>query len=315
MRLTMNRTSLVLLLAVLALPPAALAAHCRGSTLVGGGGDDALVGGSCDDVLVGNEGDNEVSGATGHDLFVFSTGYCSGLDWLDGWFQPTPPAPTSCPSPPVPFFPDFGTTYLTDFTETVDRIALDKATFTALASDVGPGFSDPTDFHLVDEDAAVATDPAVIVYSTESEILFYNENRAAPGLGQGGPFAELDDGELEPADFLVIHWTPAAPTSSTPPCTTPRCTVDAVLNGPCVGTALPRTVTTKLERALTLIERAAAADAPGTARRLRRTAGRLLRRAGRAAGKAARGTQPKLSPACAEAIRHAAEGIRSDLAG
>src|SRR5437870_1861257 len=97
--------ALVFGIALLSARPA-LPSHCRGDMLCGGGGDDTITGSSCDDIIVGNDGKNDLTGLAGHDLFVFSTGCCLGLDWNGGWFQPGPPS--SCFPPPTQFFPGFG---------------------------------------------------------------------------------------------------------------------------------------------------------------------------------------------------------------
>ena len=185
---------------------AALASHCPGDTLIGGGGDDEISGSNCDDVIVGNDGDNDLTGNRGHDHFIFSSGYCPP----DGF----------CSVPPIKFWPTFGTSTINDFTHTFDLIGLDRATFQALSSSAGGGFSDPSDFAEVADETAIGDVGARIVFHTESSTLFYNENGAAPGLGEGGPFAVLIDvTTLEAADFEVVDWTPA-PTTSTVTSTT-----------------------------------------------------------------------------------------------
>jgi hypothetical protein len=301
---------------VLAVAEPALALHCAGGTLVGGGGDDDITGSVCDDVIVGNDGDNTLTGRLGHDLFAVSTGFCPALEWQSGWVQVDTPPLAGCFQAPVPFFPAFGVSDITDFTQGFDRIGLDKATLQAVQSEVGTGLSDASDLAVVDADADVEADTAAIVYSRESELLFYNENRAAPGLGQGGPFAGLTDVEtLTPADFQVLDWTASAPAPTTtlpaaPPCTSPRCFMEGALRSQaCAGDTVPPSVATKLDRALDLIDMAAAT---GKVKPLKGAA-RLLKKATKAAGKASHGRRPRLSTACADAIRTAADGVRSGL--
>lgn len=326
------------------------ASHCEGDTLCGGGGDDTIVGSGCDDLIVGNDGNNELRGQRGHDLFIFSTGCCRGLEWQAGWFQPRPLSPDDCPfDSPFPFFPAFGVSDVADFTHGFDRIALDKATFTALKSEIGFGLSDPTEFHTVDADAAVEADSAVIVYSAESQRLFYNENGPAAGFGKGGPFATLEEiTSLDASDFQVIDWTVIAPpstatttsittttmpgvttttmragvtttttlretTSTTLLCTTAQCVVQRAVTSPaCSDETIPKGITVRLNRALSLIG-TAATSSPKKAEKVRKTAGRLLKKAANAASKAARAKRPKLSAECAGEIQRGGEGVRGIL--
>lgn len=171
--------------------------RCIGDTLVGRGGDDDITGSSCDDTLVGNDGDNVLTGGDGYDAFVFSTG------WIG--------------DPVIALFPpDFGVTEVTDFEPGIDRLVLDKGTFTALTSVVGDGFSVASELAVVDADAAAGDASALIVYSTESGTLFYNENGPDAGLGRGGPFAELDDVEVVAArDFTLIDLRDSIRTTTT----------------------------------------------------------------------------------------------------
>jgi len=89
------------------------------------------------------------------------------------------------------------------------------------------------------------------------------------------------------------------------PCVTVRCAIDDVLRGSlCAGTALPRSVATKLDHALGQAELAPSQSAR-KAGKLRKAAKRSFTRASRAAGKAARGKHPKLTAECATGLRQA----------
>ena len=80
---------------------------------------------------------------------------------------------------------------LLDFTTTADKLVLSKATFTALTSAIGNGFSQGTEFAIVEDDALAGGSSAFIVYSSNSGSLFYNQNGNASGLGTGAEFAVL----------------------------------------------------------------------------------------------------------------------------
>ena len=57
---------------------------------------------------------------------------------------------------------------------------------------------------MVSDDGLVATSTAYILYSSSTGNLFYNENGAAAGLGNGGQFAILRDvPNLDAASFAI----------------------------------------------------------------------------------------------------------------
>ena len=71
---------------------------------------------------------------------------------------------------------DIGLDTLTDFTPTADKLLLSKTTFAALTSIVGNGFSQATDFAVVEDDFLVETSSAFIVYnSNRSRICCTNQ--------------------------------------------------------------------------------------------------------------------------------------------
>jgi glucose/arabinose dehydrogenase len=106
---------------------------------------------------------------------------------------------------------------------------------------------------------------------------------------------------------------PPQPTTTTLPCTTARCMLEAALTSPtCADQSIPKSVTRKLGRAGTLIDRAATSSAR-KARKLRRRAQRLLRQAGARATHAAKGRRAKLSAPCAAALSEAAVGLATGL--
>ena len=94
---------------------------------------------------------------------------------------------------------------ITDFEESLDRIVLDKTTFTALNSEAGSGFSDASEFAVIDRDSLVANSEALIVYNRITGNLFYNENGSSDGLGNGGVFADLIDSPSLVATSFIIQ--------------------------------------------------------------------------------------------------------------
>lgn len=265
--------------------------------MVGGGGDDQIIGGPCDDTLVGNDGNNVVTGGRGRDRFVFSTGFEGGPE-------------------PYPFPGDFGVSTISDFEAGIDLIVLDKATFTTLQSIAGPRFSQPQEFGIVETDADVAFDGASIVYSRESATLFYDTNGIAPGFGEGAAFATLRGSPtLAAADFAIVDWTRSLPSTSTTtlPCVSPRCALERVVHGDdCANDVIPPRITGILDRALILLDQAANSTRR-VRRRLLNQATKQLKKAGRTAIRVSRRRRPALSRHCAEAIRHAADGVRADV--
>jgi len=125
--------------------------------LTGGAGNDALVGGAGNDIL---------TGGTGNDVFSFSgdavfTVVSQGLDTIQ------------------------------DFTPGNDQISLSKSVFASVTSVVGQGFSVASEFAVVEDDDLAGTSNGLIVYSSSSGSLFYNQNGTAAGFGNGGEFAIL----------------------------------------------------------------------------------------------------------------------------
>ena len=150
------------------------------NALYGNGGADSLSGGGGADSLVGGAGDDLLGGGAGNDSFVYSTGKA---------FLNT----------------DLGLDTLLDFTTTADKLVLSKATFTALTSAIGNGFSQGTEFAIVEDDALAGGSSAFIVYGSNSGSLFYNQNGNASGLGTGAEFAVLFGiPTLSSGDFSLV---------------------------------------------------------------------------------------------------------------
>ncbi|WP_413175631.1 beta strand repeat-containing protein [Anabaena azotica] len=151
------------------------------NSLTGGLGNDTLRGGDGADSLTGGAGNDILSGDAGNDQFIYSSGKA---------FVTT----------------DLGTDTIFDFTVGSDKIVLSKATFTAITSVVGNGFSQSSNFAVVGDDSLVATQGAVIVYSSSSGNLFYNQNGITDGLGTGAAFANLFNipTNLTAGDFILV---------------------------------------------------------------------------------------------------------------
>jgi Ca2+-binding RTX toxin-like protein len=146
--------------------------------LNGAGGNDVLIGGSGDDTLFGGAGDDQLSGGAGSDEFTFIGN-------------------------PANFSATVGVDVITDL-EGNDKIVLSKLTFTALMSQEGDGFSVASEFAVVADDSAVEMSQALIVYSSSTGNLFYNQNGSAAGFGTGGQFATLPNKpKLTAANFSL----------------------------------------------------------------------------------------------------------------
>jgi Ca2+-binding RTX toxin-like protein len=150
------------------------------NTLIGNAGNDSLTGAAGADYLAGNAGDDLLIGGAGNDSFAFVTGRAFLAS-------------------------DLGVDSLTDFTSGIDCLLLSKTTFSALTSVAGNGFSQAANFAIVDDDDLIETNAALIVYSSNSGGLFYNQNGSAIGLGTGTEFAVLvGSPTLAASDFTLL---------------------------------------------------------------------------------------------------------------
>jgi Ca2+-binding RTX toxin-like protein len=148
-----------------------------GSVLSGLVGNDTLIGGVEHDTLTGGIGSDYLAGGAGDDTFVFG-----GVGTL---------------------FSGLGVDTVADFAAG-EKLVLSKATFTALASSIGAGFSSASDFASVVDDTTASASAALITYSRATGNLFYNQNGTASGLGTGGQFATLTGlPNLSASDFII----------------------------------------------------------------------------------------------------------------
>jgi Ca2+-binding RTX toxin-like protein len=154
-------------------------------TLLGGAGNDTLLGGVGNDILVGGDGS---------DSFFFG----SGAGRIAGPIIP----PHSEASDPVPFgsgpvfnTSGFGVDSISDFIKGSDKIILSKTSFNALVSSVANNLQ-AAEFATINdaanELALVGSSSAKIVYNLATGNLFYNQNGATAGLGNGALFVTLN---------------------------------------------------------------------------------------------------------------------------
>jgi Ca2+-binding RTX toxin-like protein len=140
-----------------------------------------VIGGAGDDTIAGNSLNNMLTGGAGVDKFVFSGGAVSA-------------------STAVSLL--FGSDTITDFTTGADKLVLSQATFSAITSSGGM----ISNFAKVADDSLVDTSAAAIVYSQATGKLFYNQNGATAGFGDGGgQFATLSGSPtLTASDFQIV---------------------------------------------------------------------------------------------------------------
>ena len=138
--------------------------------ITGNSANNTLIGGAGDDILVGRAGNDLLTGGSGSDRFLFASSAA---------FSPSA----------------FGVDTITDFSKGTDKIALSKASFTALTSAVNTNLL-ASEFTIIN--VAVANEISIaggssakIVYNSTTGNLLYNQNGASAGLGSGGLFATL----------------------------------------------------------------------------------------------------------------------------
>jgi Ca2+-binding RTX toxin-like protein len=146
-------------------------------------GGDRLVGNTGNDQLLGSFGDDTLIGGDGGDRFIFDINQRFNLN----------------------LGLSMGNDRITDFTPSqLDKIVLDKTTFTSLQSVAGRGFSVAQEWRVATTDTAAANSVGEIVYNSSNGKLFYNPNGATAGFGQGGLFATLTNiPVLSSSDFIM----------------------------------------------------------------------------------------------------------------
>jgi Ca2+-binding RTX toxin-like protein len=149
------------------------------NTITGNAANNILSGSTGNDLLTGGAGNDSLTGGAGSDRFIYNTNAAFTTSAV-------------------------GRDVLADFSSGTDKIVLDKTTFTALTSIAGNGFNVASELAVVGNDAAAATASALIVYSSGTGNLFYNQNGVTTGLGSGEQFATLSEiPALSVDDFIL----------------------------------------------------------------------------------------------------------------
>jgi Ca2+-binding RTX toxin-like protein len=148
------------------------------NTITGNSSANFLNGGAGNDILTGGGGNDILVGGTQTDKFVFGG---SGSA-----------------------FSSLGLDVVSDFVIAVDKLVLSKATFTALTSIAGNGFSVAGEFATAADDTLAGTSAAKIVFSTSTGNLFYNQDGSTAGFGLGGQFADFTGiTTMNATDFII----------------------------------------------------------------------------------------------------------------
>lgn len=149
------------------------------NTLNGLAGNDTLIGGNGVDILNGGAGNDQLSGGRGNDVLV------GGADADRFLFDSGRAFRRS----------EFGQDTIRDFVAGTDKIVLDKTTFGNIGTN---------DIAIVGNDTLAATSNARITFSLGSDRIFFNQNGAQSGFGQGGAFARLQGlPEIAVSDFTI----------------------------------------------------------------------------------------------------------------
>jgi pimeloyl-ACP methyl ester carboxylesterase len=161
--------------------------NSQNDLILGTAGDDrpiTLSGGRTIIPLLADQGTDTLTGGAGSDWFVFDVNRTFSASLM-------------------------GTDEITDFAVGVDRLGLDKTTFTLLSSPSGGALA-ASEFAQISSDGSNArqlagASSAKIVFDTTSQGLFYNPNGAMSGIRGGGQFATLTDvASLSARDFVVL---------------------------------------------------------------------------------------------------------------
>jgi Ca2+-binding RTX toxin-like protein len=141
--------------------------------LIGGQGNDTLRGGVGNDTLSGGTGKDTMAGDDGYDRFVFDTNKAFNLS--NRW--------------------NFDS--IQNFSVGKDKIVLDKTTFV--------GLNNVSEFAVVADNTAAATNAAKITYARASGDLFFNADGTDGGFGDGGKIANLTGAPALTASHIVVQ--------------------------------------------------------------------------------------------------------------
>lgn len=154
----------------------------------GTGLNDRIIGSNKKNILIGNLGNDNITGLAGNDIISGGVGkdILSGGGGKDRFVFDTQNV----------FSVADGRDRLLDFTPQQDLIVLDRTTFTAVRKKAS--------FATVTNLAEAESSNALITYVRSQGRLFYNENGAIAGLGNGGLFAILKNpNSLTAASFIT----------------------------------------------------------------------------------------------------------------
>lgn len=166
-----------------------LAGDAGRDTLIGGAGGDNLSGGDGADRLLGQRGNDTLAGGAGRDTLTGGAG-------ADQYVYDTGATFTRR---------DVGRDFIEGFVAGQDKIVLSLTTFDALSSVAGEGFSVSADFDVVTDFSDARRSLSEIVYQSNTGSLYYNENGADSGFGEGGLIATLTDNpNLGASDFILV---------------------------------------------------------------------------------------------------------------
>jgi RHS repeat-associated protein len=174
--------------------------------LVGDDGNDVLYGGAGDDSgyilyrgenayrnagLYGENGDDFLVGGLGSDYLVGGSGSDYFLFDINAAFNST-----------------IGVDVIADFTSNIDKIVLDKTTFTALTSEAG-GTISAGEFATINSAANGETiagaSNAKIIFNIANGDLFYNSDGSIAGFGTGSRFAILSGASSLSANNVLLQ--------------------------------------------------------------------------------------------------------------
>ena len=166
--------------------------------LFGGDGNDLLQGGNDDDVLYGGSGNDQLRGDNGQDQLLGGDGndLLQGGNDNDTLHGGNGADRFVFGGEGIPFNA-LGIDRISDFQVAQEQIILSEATFGNLEGAIS--------FEVFDDLEVAGLSDAHLLYNRSTGALLYNANGAAPGLGDGGIFAQLNPNlELSANNFASV---------------------------------------------------------------------------------------------------------------
>jgi Ca2+-binding RTX toxin-like protein len=150
-----------------------------GNGVTSGEDRDTLFGGDDNDLAIGGIDNDVLNGGNGADKF----GFIDSKVFVEA---------------------NLGVDSIQDFGNGSDRILLDKRVFTALSGTTNTPLNSRK-FAIVANDATATGKSELIIYSSSTGKIFYNENGSESGFGAGGQFASMQEQlNLVAQDFVVV---------------------------------------------------------------------------------------------------------------